>query len=257
MTLTADTTAAVRERPILFSGPMVRAILDGSKTMTRRVVKPQPDNPETFGISPVWGYGVHSKGEHAGHYCVHAATNVGGRRVDRFIRSPYGKPGDRLWVRETWFGNYPGGDEPETFHYAATEDFSINGRSVWRSGIIMPRKASRLTLEITDVRVERLQAISEDDACDEGLEGIVNDPALDGYGEWSKPDVITAREQFRELWDSINAKRHGGSCAWKNNPWVWVIAFRRLDSTTADQQRSAGVPEVTSACASLVNGMDE
>jgi hypothetical protein len=187
----ATTATAVRERPILFSGEMVRAILDGRKTQTRRVVKPQPTS-----------------------------------------RCPYGAVGDHLWVRETWFGNRPGGPsaEAELFRYRATDrDFLVNGRSVWRSGIIMPRKASRLSLEITNVRVERLQAIGEDDAYDEGCEGHGGEPRIDGEGEWARRYITTSREQYRALWDSLNAKR---GHAWDVNPWVWVIEFQRLPESS-------------------------
>jgi hypothetical protein len=210
----ATTATAVRERPILFSGEMVRAILDGRKTQTRRVVKPTLDDRRP--------------------YCMWMtdARRDDGSFVENGVRCPYGAVGDHLWVRETWFGNRPGGPsaEAELFRYRATDrDFLVNGRSVWRSGIIMPRKASRLSLEITNVRVERLQAIGEDDAYDEGCEGHGGEPRIDGEGEWARRYITTSREQYRALWDSPNAKR---GHAWDVNPWVWVIEFQRLPESS-------------------------
>lgn len=127
------------------------------------------------------------------------------------------QPGDRLWVRETWY--CAGVDEsdgyPVRYREGATvqEDVSIS----WRPSIFMPRWASRITLEITGVRVERLQDITEEDAKEEGVP-----PMIFSDGGYGKPDY---RDGFRQLWDSINAKRGFG---WDVNPWVWVIEFRRV-----------------------------
>ena len=154
----------MKERPILFSGEMVRAILDGRKKQTRRVVK--------------------------------LAT------FPNIFKCPYGKPGDRLWVRETFM---PMPHLNAKVFYRAT-DRLVGGR--WRPSIFMPRALSRITLEITAIGCEPLNDISENDACWEGIQ-IPEDH-----------DYIGA---YRNLWESIN-----GVGSWEKNPWVWVIVFKVL-----------------------------
>lgn len=196
------TETAVRERPILFSGPMVRAILDGRKTQTRRVIKPQPE----FFTSDIEG-GIEFE----------CPTTSGTYSKKSFARlCPYGKPGERLWVREAFYdrADYAaiGKHHKERFVYV------VDGvKGGWRAhpSIHMPRIASRITLEITDVRVERLQEISEEDAVAEGLRKT---SFRDGRGEES------ARWNFRTLWDSINGKKY----PWASNPWAWAITFRKV-----------------------------
>jgi hypothetical protein len=206
------------ELPILFSAPMVRAIIDGRKTQTRRAVKPQPDDD-------YWPVGTGPT--HARH-------------------CPYGQPGDRLWVRETWRAH-------QSFDLAAPNElpkidglhYEADGRPrFWdfgrlRSSIHMPRWASRITLEIVSVRVERVQDISEEDARAEGV--LRSDWVNDETCEW--PD--SEREAFRALWDSINGHiktptgghfRH----SWDANPWVWVVEFHRLPNP--DHGRPPGRP---------------
>ncbi len=214
---------AVRERPILFSAPMVRAILAGTKTQTRRIVKPQPTSAQpiiAIADDGVW-------------------------------RCPYGTPGDRLWVRETiaiesWtheYGNEPPlptdrphqhtaprvGDEVWHWpHYRATDPApelscerdrcrvceSGEAGPHWRPSIHMPRWACRIVLEISDVRVDRLQAISAADAIAEGI-----DPSqTPGIG--SDSSLVAA---YARLWNSIN-----GAGAWESNPWVWALTFKRV-----------------------------
>jgi hypothetical protein len=218
-------TTAIKERPILFSGPMVRAILDGRKTQTRRIVKPQPhdewrpdhydeihkmidgDFPTRNGLPITIGWG---------------ALNDEG---DWGIVCPYGKPGERLWVRETWAHttdekrgwneNSPHGSWPI---YRATERQWEVDR--WKPSIFMPRWASRLTLEITDVRIERLQEISNEDARAEGV--------MPGYAHEATYAVPTGHPYnaiplFKNLWSLIN-----GADSWNTNPWVWVVSFRRV-----------------------------
>ena len=176
----------MKEYPILFSGPMVRAILEGRKTMTRRVIRPLGDHSYWSG------------------------------------NCPYGQPGDRLWVQETWWTN---GENKsiESCAYRARDkspDHMLGEK--WHPSIHMPRWASRLTLENISVRVERVQDISEEDARAEGVDPIVdalgNIYAQDGYS-------IGYRLAFTDLWDSINAKR-GYSC--ESNPSVWVVEFKPL-----------------------------
>lgn len=187
------------ERPILFSGPMVRAILDGRKTQTRRIVKPQPHGDcaaiEVGLYHPVV---IDRHGDEQPGAEIFGAYSLDG---EWGVKCPYGMPADRVWVRETWIPSDMGG-----FHYRATDEVLP---CIWRPSIHMPRKASRLTLEITAVRVERLQDISEADARAEGL-------ALAGA-------ILPGRAAgcFSRLWDGINGKR----APWSSNPWVWVIDF--------------------------------
>lgn len=240
------TAVAVRERPILFSGEMVRAILDGRKTQTRRVVLPQPNNPDVFGVSPVWGSGVPRQSvDPQQRFGIHAATNVEGKRVDRWISCPFGAVGDRLWVREAF--SYSRNDEWHRSDCWYWADGNPSGGD-WekpKPSIHMPRWASRLTLEITGVRVERVQSISDADVEEEGIEvGCfvfcttencwrgADDDLLSTDGLCPKcggSEFLTeeAQDLYANLWDSLNAKRGYG---WNVNPWVWVIEFRRLES---------------------------
>lgn len=189
----------MKERPILFSSEMVRAILDGRKTQTRRVVRPQP--PEEFGFAICDPHGL---------CCWSADAEEGGDCFpsDNPMRCPYGQPGDRLWVRETWGYGEPREVNPGTIIatavYRADPDATPNNG--WKPSIHMPRWAGRITLGIIAVRVERVSDISTEDAFDEGI--------LQGAG---------ARGRFRELWDSINSER---GYPWESNPWVWVVEFR-------------------------------
>lgn len=238
----------MRERPILFSGPMVRAILEGRKMHTRRVVKPQPPSPEQVraraGIDYSWIAPSSTRIQHhrpAGP--VWAVRELMGR--EPVLRSPYGQPGDRLWVRESYFGNhFQHPNEPEgerEIHYRADglPDFEGEEQFIrWRPSIHMPRWASRITLEVTGVRVERLQDISEDDAIAEGIEGFDQrtpggDDAQDYWRDYLKADQRDEsfpwvegdpRASFRSLWESIN-----GPASWDANPWVWVVEFQRIE----------------------------
>jgi hypothetical protein len=223
----------MKARPILFSAPMVRALLDGRKTQTRRVVKPQPgelDRP--FLMDGTW----HVTDSQGGHMSPLGPHNDGA--------CPYGVPGDLLWVKESWrYINHQNG--PKGFEvcvgYEADGENLPNRPSLltgpgwedkvdrwpfrsrrWPS-IHMPRWASRLTLEITDVRVERLQAISRADAIAEGLQ------RLPASGRW----VVEKGQQYAGLadhdprlvyswlWEAIN-----GPGSWAANPWVWVVEFK-------------------------------
>jgi len=235
----------MKTRPILFSAPMVRALLDGSKTQTRRVVKPQPAGEIQRG-EPGVNQWIDSK------YWERKNQKENRGIGTRGFPCPYGQPGDRLWVRETFIQGYPynattdrlmqwdtnGKELPMKTWYRADKDdigwSNDDGDQVatpWKPSIHMPRTASRITLEITGVRVERLQDISEADAIAEGLEkpgrvGIDGrkfwrDYRLSGYGSSC---LTTAGDSYKTLWESINAKR----APWASNPWVWVIEFKRL-----------------------------
>lgn len=192
------------DRPILFSAPMVRALLAGTKTQTRRIIK-----------CPAY-YQIEEKDDGKPWPWMYD----GERDRDHFLPCPYGTPGDRLWVREAWRAVWSSDDEPPRvfnagyrFWYEADSPHQ-DGFGKLRPSIHMPRCASRITLEITDVRVERLQDISEADAMAEGAEPILVPP--DGG---SAPHV----EGYRVLWESIN-----GPGSWDANPWVWALSFKRV-----------------------------
>jgi hypothetical protein len=233
--------AVRRERPILFSAPMVRAILEGRKTQTRRVCTPTA---------------FYSNETRAKRPC------------------PYGHPGDQLWVRETWncFHDLTdaertkqdkilrrfqdgkvrdivaeamalpvGSGERRAIYAADFGDWAYDPDSDlhWRPSIFMPRWASRITLEITDVRVQRVQEISEEDALAEGVEPLsmteqeIADLQISDSAPWEKklamamgPGCFSHKFTFQMVWDSINAKRGYG---WSANPWVWAVTFRPFD----------------------------
>lgn len=230
----------MRERPIVFSGSMVRAILNGTKTQARPILKPQPrlgllGNGQPIGNGQlVW---EPKKGK------VIPFTDTCMFQV--FDYCPYGTKNDRLWVRETW--------RPLTTHMSecvdqndigyrasVTDDFE-DGLFDWKPSIHMPRWASRITLEITDIRVERVQSISEADAKAEGLTAFSKDGTTIKYGipdrdglpggdddgwDWSRW-CIDPRNAFADRWNSINAHRGYG---WDSNPWTWVLEFKRVES---------------------------
>lgn len=214
----------MKEHPILFSAPMVRALLAGTKTQTRRVVKYDirgPSEPmDTFDWHDSNGKWV---GAHGRGYPF--------KKTNAALLSPYGQPGDRLWVREThapqldcslawerWM-NGRGGEKP-IIHYAA--DASERAWvEKWRPSIHMPRWASRITLEVTGVRVERLQDISEEDAMAEGCSLECMTPTGDDSGS-----AIYGPGGYQALWESIN-----GPGSWDANPWVWIVEFKKLEQT--------------------------
>ena len=197
----------MKERPILFSTEMVKAILEGRKTQTRRIIKKQP----------------HGAGEWVRQLASWLFPNVNPYIK---LKCPYGQPGDRLWVRETWVLNpwsYLGGCK--YVYRSDYESFPKNeiGKSYpdidkWRPSIFMPREACRILLEVTDVRVERLKDIAEEDAISEGI-------SLPNYAEQAIRDIQFPEPSaiYAMLWESINGK---GS--WEKNPWVWVIEFKKL-----------------------------
>lgn len=199
--------ATVTDRPILFSGPMIRAILAGQKTQTRRVVKlVGPDAIEERDDGSLWPY------------CV---TWAHGDDGEPWYACPYGEPGDRLWVRETWAQEDArdlGLGASQTLYRATASDAEAALVQRWRPSIHMPRWASRLTLEVTSVRVERLQDITEDDARAEGAAAEPSEALADS------PVGLSAREAFADLWASIN-----GPASWAANPWVWVVGFKRIE----------------------------
>ena len=236
---------------MIFNGEMVRAILDGRKTQTRRIMKNQPagDYPDTPALIRSVGGGF----QWYGHYGDSSIFNC-----------PFGAVGDRIWVRETWgvvsheldedgriqpwspdrpataIHEMPFGNGYYTGHaiYAADGEFTWgdddgyeDGRSCWKPSIHMPRAACRILLEVTGVRVERLNSISQEDAQAEGME-------LTGWRPtYSDPDsggeVWTPYDNFAQLWESIY-----GEESWRSNPWVWVIEFKVVPNVPANSAGS-------------------
>lgn len=197
----------MRERPILFNSPMVRAIRAGQKTVTRRAVAPQPGSLfVSFGDiqnDPRYGFGFHDG--------------------EAFWKSPYGQPGDRLWVRET-FAIY-GDEKMHAIHYRADKPHHAGQKGFgYKPSIHMPRWACRILLEVTAVRVERLQNISAEQAQAEGCYPIVDGEHTCYANHLPAPakgracDAVTA---FQLLWNSV-----GGN--WDGNPWVWVVEFKQV-----------------------------
>jgi hypothetical protein len=210
----------MKEHPILFSAPMVRALLDGSKTQTRRVVKP-------WVVSDLTHKPVPADLEYLPDFTCYRST------------CPYGQPGDRLWVREAFrlVRTVPGGADgdkiPPSMFLDSTRKFEADGSTSlpdgWmrvfgklRPGIHMPRWASRITLEITGVRVERLRDISPEDCWVEGIQEMRD--AGDENGELRG----SVKQDYQALWESIN-----GPGSWDANPWVWVVEFKRVEGGAA------------------------
>lgn len=241
----------MKERPITFSSPMVCALLDGSKTQTRRIIAPQPrHNAEKGGLE--W---FKRDGSFDGWHGD--AVDFGARGYPSAAdRCPYGQPGDRLWVRETFYCDhayYPKGcpivirwreddagkrvaipmedqrrEMLDLVSYAADGDPDFeDGPPPWRPSIHMPRWVSRITLEINGVRVERLQEISEEDARAEGIRWTAEGP-LHAHLD-SGHNFATARGACQHLWQSIR-----GPGSWALNPWVWVVSFKRLTALATE-----------------------
>jgi len=221
----------MRERPILFSGPMVLAIMEGRKTQTRRIIKPQPYIEHHDGYD-AWRWDHGPKGGYSSWKAsLHPLTFMKMACARR--PCPYGVVGDRLWVRESfsaWFGGYHWYDAKgfrsrsncTNLFYRATHHMPDDDQR-WIPSIHMPRWASRLTLEVTDVRVQRLQDITEEEAIAEGCCGD-HEWASGAASCDSKGNLVI--NQFVELWDSINEKR---GHPWSSNSWVRAVEFRRVE----------------------------
>lgn len=230
----------MKERPILFSAPMVRAILEGRKTQTRRIapitdlnIKPQSNDMVTWGVSfskPVKGA--------LGSYSGGKLSVDQAQRIIASLFNPYGVPGDRLWVRETWQGPLIDEELEEEFRqspdyfkksafcaYRATDTLdaiNADGEELgWRPSIHMPRWASRINLEITGVRVERLADISKDDAMAEGI--VIQPDGWFGLADSTHYNFSDPTYSYCSLWESIN-----GAGSRLANPWVWVVEFKRV-----------------------------
>lgn len=230
----------MKERPILFSGSMVRALLDGSKTQTRRIIKVQPpaDGFQLTTCMSTTG-DRREEGKHRWAKVDGVSIVEGGKD---YFACPHGYPGDRLWVRET-FASSAHGPTAAVLYRADNHvrpglgDFD---GEPWRPSIFMPRAASRINLEIIGVRVERLQDCSEADAIAEGI-SVWSDnerhgkkwhcpPHIQRFGEGDNVEDVAyegravkdPREAYRGVWSAIN-----GPGSWEANPWVWAIEFRR------------------------------
>lgn len=207
----------MKERPILFSAPMVRAVLEGRKTQTRRVIKPQPVEP----VMPATSFGHH------GLEVAFGPNNLMRNGGLRWWRCPYGQTGDRLWVRETFrYDDYAPNEMIYQADCPAQAVKETKGIIRWKPSIHMPRQVSRITMEIAGIRVERVQEISEANAISEGTERVGN--LYKCYGECQDHESghdkrSSAIASYMSLWDFINSKKPG--CSWDDNPWVWVIEF--------------------------------
>lgn len=233
----------MNEKPILFSGEMVRAIIGGRKSQTRRIVRID-DTPITAEATRA---GKRQRGIPLG------ATNVrmlgsylkcdappGSMTVSSRVECPHGEIGDRLWVRES-FIHHPAEfciEASVSFPSAPAEtayraDYANPERCGWTPSIHMPRKLSRITLEITRVRAERLQDITEEDARAEGVSCRTCGHPIDGLSENDCEcfHSVFARVHFKALWNRINGERPG--CSWDANPWVWVLDFRVVGKVAA------------------------
>ena len=228
----------VKERPILFSAPMVRAILDGRKTVTRRPVKgwqvPTQDTTVAAGERHRW-MAIAQRDPRYGFGVFGATEAECAKELEEFAPCPYGRRGERLWVREAWAADAQVDavaprdlSQGEPIWYPADGAIRQTGCAMLRTGkgrpsIHMPRWACRILLEITDVRVERLQDISEEQALAEGVRLYTDHAEL---GDWFHVEGIdtysaSARKSFELLWSSIN-----GADSWDANPWVWAVSFR-------------------------------
>ena len=217
----------MKERPILFSAPMVRALLAGTKTQTRRAVNLPADAKHVCYWAPPSGRSESGYADPGVNYWT--PDPAGETDSNHLNPCPYGQPGDRLWVREAFM------HEPADYCWEASVSIPCRPASTvyradypefkpgegWKPSIHMPRHLSRILLEVTSVRVERLQDISEADAVAEGCKPIRPELVQDGL--IARPGR-SAVEEFRPVWEEIH-----GEGSWDANPFVWVVTFRRID----------------------------
>jgi len=215
----------MKERPIIMSAFSVRALFHGTKTVTRRVVKPQP--PYLLGLQRMWGtspppnpvaFGT------PGHFRIVGADYPDDARDDRYC--PYGAPGDRLWVKETWWPR-TGDKRRSEVLYRATDWASIGDGVAWKSSLFMPRWASRLTLEIVDERAEPLGKLTREEAWKEGMAQHCEGCAL-GRDHHECKGCFDAVGRYRELWQELNGKKY----PWSSELWVWVLETRIVEDCT-------------------------
>jgi hypothetical protein len=217
----------MKEIPMLFSTPMVQAILAGRKTMTRRIVKmPKEDIKEAK-----WGYTAFTPKGHISFRGIHSNGQYG----ESFVKCPYGQPGDLLWVRETWAPDLAGDDASSHIEYIRYVADGTRLPIKWvkdydrysnRPGIHMNKEYARIWLQVANIRVERLQDIAEEDAKAEGVEVINDGPFPYRHYGSDTTSCAYARTSFQSLWQSIN-----GDESWDANPFVWVVSFTVLSTT--------------------------
>ncbi|MCJ5927650.1 morphogenetic protein [Klebsiella pneumoniae] len=233
----------MKERGMIFNSEMVRAILSNRKTQTRRIMKVQPESNQ-LGLLLITDSTKHND---IGKYHWAESNATGNHARSKLFSCPFGAVGDRIWVRETWSSDFANYYPNDRVWYAADNNRQLDIDMVdgvrgiyspesdvhvpfrWHPSIHMPRWASRILLEITDVRVERLNAISEEDATAEGVPPA-GSLLPDYLGTFLTPkgDFATAKVAFQRLWESIY-----GEESWKANGWVWVISFKRVEGGAA------------------------
>lgn len=211
----------MKERPILFNTEMVKAILDGRKTCTRRVIKDAvKENQE-----------INKNGK--GEFELYDITPRCGIPKGKLYKPPY-QPGDILYVRETWSEGY----EEGTYIYKADDklanlpEFKNSSKLIYHPSIHMPKEAARIWLKVTDVRVERLQEITEAEAI---LEGAIDNRAFIHSPDNEYDHIHTAREHFIDIWNSTIEKSDFDTYGWDENPYVWVIEFEWCESPRKEQ----------------------
>lgn len=244
----------MKELPILFSTEMVQAILAGRKTITRRIMKPQiqPCNHTIYEEAewkdePTrWSKLAMEKGF---AYCELCGNGTDYSNDFGGLRCPYGKPGDLLWVRETWFPAAINGDkvlvgyhdkDPDTTREFTTEKIDFYWKQMDKARMIpsihMPKEAARIWLEVADIHIERLQEISEEDAKAEGVDSRQTELGISyfDYETGFNNGLFTAKRSFQSLWSKIN-----GAESWNANLWVWVISFKVLSTTGKPELKTA------------------
>ena len=223
-------------KPIIFSTENVKALLDGRKTMARRVVKPQPtywdDGERVYDKDNIAGpefYAPVRVDKNGEQYPGKEVYGIYSDDGEYGCKAPC-QPGDVLWVRETWAKNTDYADPalyiPHGFIHKATGEYHMGVK--WRSPVTMPREAARLFLRVTDVRVERVQDISVEDVMAEGLpcDNEIRNPDPETHESIKNWNLSYAQMLYHDPWDARNAKRGHG---WDSNPFVWVISFERLE----------------------------
>ena len=206
--------STLKEHPIIFSTPMVQAILEDRKTQTRRIIKPQPKNTDFDFRHDPYSFSI---------------------KKDLLIKCPYGQPGDLLWVREScsYFKQLGGSLQREKIKYKADDRWDGNKLIKWKPSIHMPKAAARIWLQVKDVRVERVRDLSNDDAIAEGVEsffsGMFQETRYKDYEDLSN-NWRSPYSSFQSLWILIN-----GLKSWDDNQWVWVVEFERVEKPNKNQ----------------------
>lgn len=225
----------MKEIPILFSTPMVQGILDLLKRMTRRTrgLEKINQDPSSWYLQTLF---LHATGRFT-FAPVNPSEKITGKDIIE-VKCPYGQPGDVLWVRETFTGDIFSGS-PNAFIYKASDPNHRNnkerGLNIWKPSIHMPKSAARIWLQVEEIRVERLQDISEEDAIAEGVQSIIRTSGI-CFMDYTISEYVfpmTAKNSFKSLWKKING--NDWTIGWDLNPWVWVVKFKVLSTTGKPQ----------------------